>query len=87
MAPQTAHDTRTGFQTAKRNDMGREAIDYSQAAVAVRADLDNLPKTAAELQRNMAEWCQDNWGEVPGDTMLKEKISPIYKHPRRSAGR
>ena len=51
--------------------------------IAVRADLDNLPDTAAELQRDMADWCQDTWGKVPGDTMLKEKIAPIYRHPRR----
>ena len=59
------------------------------AEIAVRADLDGLPETAAELLRDMAEWCMNEWGEngVPGETMLKEKISPIYRHPRKGGGR
>ena len=57
------------------------------AEIAVRADLDSLPKTAAELQRDMAAWCQDTWGAEPGETMLKEKIAPIYRHPRKRQGR
>ncbi len=59
------------------------------AEIAVRADLDGLPETAADLSRKMAEWCMNEWGEngVPGETMLKEKISPIYKHPHKVGGR
>ena len=61
--------------------------DEFYAEIAVRADLDNLPETAAELQRDMAEWCLNTWGEEPSETMLKDKIRLIYRHPRRSAGR
>ncbi len=57
------------------------------AEISVRADLDGLPETAAELQRDMADWCQNTWGAEPSETMLKEKIAPIYRHPRKSQGR
>ena len=57
------------------------------AEIAVRADLDSLPETAAELQRAMAEWCLDAWGKEPSETMLKEKIAPIYRHPRKRESR
>ena len=61
--------------------------DSFYVEIAVRADLDSLPETAAELQRDMAEWCQVTWGEEPGETSLKGKIAPIYKHPRKTQGR
>ena len=81
-----------GSDDGKRNAIrrGRKPKydwDTFYAEIAVRADLDNLPETAAELQRNMAEWCQDTWGKEPGETMLKEKIAPIYRHPRKREGR
>jgi hypothetical protein len=54
------------------------------AEIIVRADLDGLPETQAGLVRNMAEWCLDKWGDEPAESVLKEKISPIYKHPRKA---
>ncbi len=54
------------------------------AEIAVRADLDNLPETQAELEKDMADWCQDKWGEIPATSTIRDKISPIYKHKRKA---
>ncbi len=54
------------------------------AEIAVRADLDGLPETQTKLERSMADWCQDTWGEIPAESTIREKISPIYKHTRKA---
>jgi hypothetical protein len=54
------------------------------AEIAVRADLDGLPDKQAELERAMAEWCSLTWGEVPGESTLRQYLSPIYSHPRKA---
>ncbi len=54
--------------------------------IAVMADLDELPDIQADLVKKMAEWCENAWGEQPSDSMLKSKISPLYRHPRRCHG-
>jgi hypothetical protein len=54
------------------------------AEIAVRADLDSLPDAQADLERDMAEWCSENWEKVPGESTLREKLSPIYSHPRKA---
>lgn len=54
------------------------------AEIAVRADLDGLPDTQAELEREMAEWCSLTWGEVPGESTLRQYVSPIYCHSRKA---
>ena len=57
--------------------------DAFYVEIAVRADLDNLPETSAELQRDMAEWCLDTWGKEPGESSIKKYVAPIYQHPRK----
>ena len=37
--------------------------DAFYVEIAVRADLDCLPETAAELSRDMAKWCMNEWGD------------------------
>jgi hypothetical protein len=54
------------------------------AEIAVRADLDELPATQADLVRAMSQWCLEHWGEEPSQSLLKEKIAPIYRHPRKA---
>jgi hypothetical protein len=54
------------------------------AEIAVRADLDGLPDKQAELERAMADWCSLTWGEVPGESTLRQYLSPIYSHPRKA---
>jgi hypothetical protein len=52
--------------------------------IAVRADLDGLPEKQAELERAMAQWCSETWGSEPGDSTVRQAVSPIYSHPRRA---
>jgi hypothetical protein len=54
--------------------------------IIVKADLDNLPETQAKLVADMASWCQEKWGfgNEPSESVLKEKIAPIYKHLRKA---
>ncbi len=53
------------------------------AEIAVRADLDGLPGTQADLERDMAGWCLEHWGEQPSESTIRSKVSGIYRHPRR----
>jgi hypothetical protein len=52
--------------------------------IIVRADLDGLPAKQAELVRDMLEWCQRHWKKEPSESLVKEKIAPIYRHPRKA---
>lgn len=61
--------------------------DEFYVEIAVRADLDNLPETQAELEKDMATWCSETWEKKPAESTIREKISPIYLHPRRLQGR
>jgi hypothetical protein len=54
------------------------------AEIIVRADLDELPATQAELVSQMAEWCLENWGEEPALSLLKSRTAAIFRHPRKS---
>jgi len=51
--------------------------------LVVRADLDDLPDTQAGCVRVMASWCLEKWDNEPTDSLLREKIAPIYNHPRK----
>ena len=59
-------------------------LEALYAEIAVRADLDGLPDTQAELERDIADWCSLTWGEVPGESTLRQYVSPIYRHPRKA---
>lgn len=56
------------------------------AEIIVRADLDGLPETQAELIGQMATWCIANWGDQPADSVLKERTAQIFRHRRKSQG-
>jgi hypothetical protein len=58
--------------------------DQFYAELIVGADLDGLPATQAELVSQMANWCLENWGEQPADSVLKEKTAAIFNHPRKN---
>jgi|GEM_PF-3708720 len=52
--------------------------------IIVKADLDGLPETQADLVRDMRGWFIDKLDDCPADSVLKERIAPIYKHPRKA---
>ena len=52
--------------------------------IIVRADLDGLPETQADLVRDMRGWFIDKLDDCPVDSELKKRIAPIYKHPSKA---
>jgi hypothetical protein len=36
--------------------------------------IDGLPKTRADLQRELAQWCVDHWGAEPSDSQMREYL-------------
>jgi len=54
------------------------------AEIAIRADLDGLPDTQAELERAMAEWCLRTWGREPPESMVRDNVSRIYRERRKA---
>jgi hypothetical protein len=50
-----------------------------------RANLpDGLPSSQADFEREIAEWCVNKWGEEPSESVLREKISTIYRSRKRT---
>ena len=43
---------------------------------------DGLPETQAELERQMAEWCNIHWGVEPSEGVLKDKVRLIFQQVR-----
>ena len=56
--------------------------DEFWAELIVKLHFDGFPETQAELVSQAAELCAEMWGEAPSHSVLKEKIAPIYNHPR-----
>ena len=82
----TGADSTVSSPSGKRGRTPKYDWDAFWVEVAVRGDLDNLPETQGELIRDMAQWCENEWGEQPGASTLKAKLGPIYNHPRKLSG-
>jgi hypothetical protein len=77
----------TAGQPRKRGPSFKYDWDSFNVEVVVMADLDSLPDTQSELEKVMAQWCEDNWGEQPSESTIRSKVAPIYNHPRKQQGR
>lgn len=42
----------------------------------------SIPTNQAELERHMKEWCAENWGGEPSDSMIREWVEPTFKAVR-----
>ncbi len=40
---------------------------------------DGLPTKQADLEKQMADWCLENWEEQPGESAVRGKLSKVYK--------
>ena len=73
-------------QTVQSNKRGRPRKydwDAFHREVIRLANLsDGLPETQAELERQMAEWCDRHWDAEPSESVLKEKVKLIFQHVR-----
>ncbi len=51
---------------------------FWRGAVRIANDLNGLPENLASLEKSMLEWCRDNWGEEPAESVIREKLAPLY---------
>jgi hypothetical protein len=84
-------------QTASKNLGGRKALPWDEfwAELVLIANDDGLadtaeglPETQNTLVDRMLGWCRDHWGEEPGESTVRQRISAVYKrHAERQAER
>ena len=74
-------------QNGRRGATPKYDWDAFFQEIVVIADLDSLPMYQAELEKHMAQWCRENWGAEPSESTIRGKVSPIYKHSRRTTGK
>jgi hypothetical protein len=72
------------FDQERRGAPAKYRWNDFYAEIAVRADRDNLPDKQADLERDMLLWCEDTWGQAPAESVVRERIAPIYRHPRKA---
>ena len=77
-------ESRTEARIAQAGRPRRYDWDGFYTEIVAIADLDGLPEIQADLERRMAEWCSLNWGSEPSDEAIRQKIAPIYRHPRKA---
>ena len=75
-------------QTAGKNPGGRKPLpwdDFWIELVLIANDdglaetADGLPETQNRLVQRMLMWCRDRWGEEPGESTIRQRISALYK--------
>jgi hypothetical protein len=75
-------------QTVGKNRGGRKAFDWDSfwAELVLIANDDGLadtpgglPEAQSELVERMLVWCQDHWGEEPGESTVRQRIGALYK--------
>ena len=80
VAPEPSEVPRT--KQLKRGPKSKYQWETFTHEVTRRAALDGLPDTLADAERMMAEWCENQWGEQPAPSMIREKLSPLYRYLR-----
>jgi hypothetical protein len=64
-----------------RNSGGRpekyDWLAFDAEVVRIANTPDGLPPRE-DLQNTMLQWCEDNWGKQPGDSMVRERIARLY---------
>jgi hypothetical protein len=59
-----------------------EGYDWNacMAEIVRLADMDGLPAVQNELVRHLIEWFEERHGNSPADSVIKARISPIYRY-------
>src|SRR5687768_13875436 len=84
--PEDAEGDPTGNAVVSAGTGRRRTYDWDAffVEIAVRADLDGLPTAQADFEKQMASWCENTWGKQPAESAIRDKIAPIYRHPRKA---
>jgi hypothetical protein len=78
----------SSLKTAGKHPGGRKPLpwdDFWIELVLIANDdglaetADGLPETQNELVQRMLMWCRDHWGEEPGESTIRQRISALYK--------
>lgn len=66
---------------------GRPAMydwdEFHRQIILIANHPDGLPELQAGLETQMTEWCENKWPKCPGESTIRDKISPIYKLIRK----
>jgi hypothetical protein len=52
---------------------------FLQQVALIAHGINGLPETQAELENIMSTWCMNEWKETPSESLIRDKISPIYQ--------
>jgi len=84
-------------QTAGKNPGGRKALPWDSFWIELvlianddgLADTANgLPEAQSTMVERMQVWCRDHWGEEPGESTIRQRISALYRrHAERQVER
>jgi hypothetical protein len=75
-------------QTVGKNRGGRKALPWDSfwVELVLIANDDGLaetprglPDAQSELVERMQVWCRDHWGEEPGESTVRQRITALYK--------
>lgn len=61
--------------------------DRFYVELAVKADLDGLPDAQAACEQWAQTWFEKIYTDSPAVSLIREKVAPIYSHPRKKAGK
>ena len=69
--------------SAKRRNLGGRPPKFEWDAfwrqvVKIANTPDGLP-ARTELQNIMMDWCAVQWGDTPADSMIRDKLGPLYR--------
>ena len=57
---------------------------FHRKIVLIANTPDGLPEKQADLEKMMLQWCENTWGKQPGQSTVREKLSPIYRELKKS---
>ena len=57
--------------------------DFQVEITRIANTPDGLPEMQADLEKEMAQWCEDTWGVQPGVSTIRGKIAPHYQRDRQ----
>ena len=73
------NDVRTKAKNKGGRPPGYDWDAFIIEIIRVANSPDGLPDTQAKLIKHMQQWCQETWGNEPSDSVVKDRISKIYK--------
>lgn len=70
-----------GAHAPKRGRPAQYEWDLFWTEILAYSFKHELPEKPADLENHMSDWCANNWQRTPTSSVLREKISLIYRNP------